>query len=85
VINIVQEQCNIVVAGNHDLYACKKIPEFNGGFKYPKNWYALPYAERKELAGDSIQLYENNELSALISTEEEDYLRDLPEYVVKEF
>jgi hypothetical protein len=85
VIRIVQEQCDVVVAGNHDLYACRKIPEFNGGFEYPKNWYALSYAERKELAGDNVLLYEDNELSALLSPEEEAYLRSLPEYVVKEF
>jgi predicted phosphodiesterase len=85
VIRLVQENCDIVVAGNHDLYAAKKVPTFTKDFAYPDNRYNLSYAERTALADDKILLYEENELSALLSVEEENYIKNLPEYAVETF
>jgi hypothetical protein len=84
-IKIIQENCDIVVSGNHDLYAAKKIPVYTGNFEYPENRYTLRYAERETLANNKIWLYENNELPALLSEADETYLKNLPEYVVEDF
>ncbi len=84
-ISIIKSNCNIVVIGNHDLYAIKKIPEFKAGFNYPDNWYALDFEEREKLSNKKIWLYEDDELSALINKQDKEYLHSLPEYKIVEF
>jgi len=87
VIELVRKKCSVVVVGNHDLYAIRKLPKHKAGFTYPKNWYRLDYSTRKEYVEQSnsnVYLYEDNELSALLNEEDRQYLHDLPEYVVKE-
>jgi predicted phosphodiesterase len=85
VITLLKEKCCVVVAGNHDLYAIRKLPEYTAGFNYPEDWYSLDYAERIKLANDQVYLYENNELSALLTKEDEEYIKNLPEFVVENF
>ena len=41
VIELLKKKCDIIVAGNHDLFAIRKLPKYKAGFKYPKNWYTL--------------------------------------------
>jgi len=85
VIKLVRENCDIVVIGNHDLYAIKKTPEHQAGFEYPRNWYALDYGKRKLLSEEKVWLYEGNELSALLTKADKEYLDSLPEYIVDDF
>jgi len=47
-LRLVKESCSIVIPGNHDLYACRKIPEMNPGFSYPDNWYDMDFTSRKQ-------------------------------------
>lgn len=85
VINLVRANCSDVVIGNHDLYAVKKIPQSKLFFKYPKNWYQLDFQKRKNISNGKLFLYEDNELSALLSAKNREYIASLPEYIIKDF
>lgn len=80
-IEIIQQNCKYTVAGNHDLYPCRKTPEYNAGFNYPENWYDQEYSVRKMLAGDEVWLNEENELNPLISKNDKEFLKNLPEFL----
>lgn len=84
-IRIIQENCNIVVAGNHDFFETGRIPDISSGFNYPDDWYLLDYSERKMLAEGKIWLHEENTLQSLISKKEKQFLHDLPEYKTAHF
>lgn len=81
-IEIVKSNCKYVVAGNHDLFPVRRIPQYDAGFKYPKNWYELDYDERLALAGEEIWLNEENEFNTLIGKNEKKYILNLPEFLV---
>src|SRR5204863_2169564 len=49
-IQLVRQQCRYVVAGNHDLYAVRRVSSQKEVFDYPSNWYALDRAARRQLA-----------------------------------
>lgn len=85
VIELIKQNCEISLIGNHDLFAIKKLPKYKAGFKYPRKWYSLNFDERKSLSGDKVYLYEENELSALLNKSDKKFLDKLPEYVVGDF
>lgn len=84
-VRLVRENCSVVVAGNHDLYAVKKIPHHKFGFDYPDNWYKLDYEIRAKKAKNRIWLYEDNELKCHLSDDAKDYLRSLNETEIREY
>ena len=84
-IKIVKENCDIVIAGNHDIFEAKRIPLHKANFDYPPNWYSLDYQEKKNLSKGQIWLHEENTLPSLISNSEKEYLFNLPEYKIAEF
>ncbi len=81
-ISMVKENCSHVVAGNHDLYAVKKIPEHKAGFNYREDWYGLDYDDRAKLSKKKIWLYEDGELPHFLSLQSAEFLQSLPEYSV---
>jgi predicted phosphodiesterase len=40
-IDLVRENCTIVVPGNHDLFSAGRIPMYNAGIEYPVDWYRM--------------------------------------------
>lgn len=80
-IRLVSENCKYVVAGNHDFYSIRRLPQHDAGFRYPSNWYELDYREKKKLAGDQVWVMEEVEFDPLISSSEKNYLANLPEYL----
>jgi predicted phosphodiesterase len=85
VLKFVKKKCDVVIAGNHELFAIKKLPKHKAGFKYPKNWYSLDYWKRKEMSNNRVWLYEYNELPTLLTKVDEKYIGKLPEFVVGNF
>ena len=83
-IRLVKENCRYIVAGNHDFYPVKRIPEHNAGFNYPKNWYDLDYPEKKKLAGEEVWVMEEVEFDPLISADEKEFMSSIPEWLVIE-
>ncbi|MCU0276415.1 MAG: metallophosphoesterase family protein [Acidobacteria bacterium] len=77
-LDLVRENCRWVVAGNHDLFAIRKLPDVNGCFPFPENWYELEFVERKQLGRQQVWLFEPQELSALLTGRDRDYLASLP-------
>ena len=76
-IAIVKSVCDHVLLGNHDLYAIRKLPAYSAGFNYPEEWYDLDFIEREELARGQLWLYEDSELSALLTHADRAYLDSL--------
>jgi predicted phosphodiesterase len=78
-VQLAKSHCCKVIPGNHDLYAIRKTPEFRGGFNFGTNWYNQDYKIRQMKGEDHVWLYEETELSALLSQSEKTYLHSLPE------
>jgi len=75
----IRTRCSVSVAGNHDLYAVKKIPQYKAGFDYDTNWYDLDYTAREKKARNKIWLYEDNEIPPALSSNSIEFLRNLQE------
>ena len=84
-ISIVRMNCSIVVPGNHDLYAGKRVPLFTTGFDYTEDWYNLPFDEREDKADHRIWLYENHDLSPMLNKKNTTYLNSLEEFQKAEY
>ena len=80
-ICIVRDNCDHVIAGNHDLHAVKKIPSLFRDQGYPENWCQLDANERKRISGDSAWLYED-EYHENYSEASVEYLSGLPETMI---
>jgi predicted phosphodiesterase len=79
----VKSNCRHVIAGNHDLFAVRKVPKAGvRDFSFPENWYSLPFKQRESIAGNRLWLYEDNELSALLDVASAEYISSLPEMAV---
>lgn len=83
VVDLVRAVCSAVVIGNHDLFAIKKIPANRSFFDYPENWYGLDFSDRQVRASERLYVYENNELPTLLTSKNLEYIKNLPEHVVK--
>jgi len=81
-LDLVKSVCDHVLLGNHDLYAIRKLPEYTAGFDYPDDWYELDFINRKDLADGKLWLYEDSELSALLTHADRAYLDSLTSYGV---
>ncbi len=78
-VRLVKENCFKVVAGNHDLYAIKKVPDYKSGFYYGDNWYNLNYEVRAGKSRNRIWLYEDNEIRSYLSDSSKEFLNSLNE------
>ncbi|HSQ34670.1 MAG TPA: metallophosphoesterase family protein, partial [Candidatus Binatia bacterium] len=83
-LDLVRANCRWVVAGNHDLFAVRKLPEVNGCFPFPENWYQLDFRERERLGRQQVWLFEQQELPALLTGKDRDYLYSLPPMQIAE-
>ena len=81
-IELVKSNCSHAVAGNHDLYAVRKIPKYTAEFEYGENWYSLDYEKRAKLARNKIWLYEDSEIPSRITDESKDFLSGLDEFKI---
>jgi predicted phosphodiesterase len=84
-IRLVRENASVVVTGNHDLYAVRKIPYHKAGFNYTEDWYSLDYELRSKKARNRIWLYEDNEIRCQLSDKSKEYLSSLNEIEIREF
>lgn len=79
-LNLIRNNCKIIIAGNHDLHAARKIPIISPDFKYPDLWYKMDYNERMNESTGLVWLYDNNELNPMYTHSDIDFLQTLPEY-----
>lgn len=81
-LRLVKEHCQIIIPGNHDLHAAKRIPG-NSIFTFPENWYDLDFYERQNVSNNSVWLYEQDELNPLYAKSDIAFLNTLPEFETK--
>ena len=81
-LSLLRENSAIIVPGNHDYHAARRVPEHSPAFGFPVDWYDLEYSERKTLSNSKVWLHEENDLDPLYTNEDIQYLRALPEYYV---
>ncbi len=82
-LDMVKANCDIIVAGNHDLYAIGKIPEFKSGFDYPENWNNLSKKMRERLSGGKVWIY--GEQQSMLPDKHVSFLNDLNEFQISSF
>ncbi len=81
-IEAVRESCDLVIAGNHDLNAAKRITKYTAGYDIPSNWFEMSIEQRtKDFLGE-LWIY-NDDLPAEITKKNIDFLASLPELSVK--
>ena len=76
--DLVREHCHIVICGNHDLHALKKLPSNHGKLGMPANWYDLKLDERADFSSDHFWLYDD-EIEHALNLSSRHYLSVLPE------
>jgi len=81
-LRIVRDNCAIIIAGNHDLHAARKVPRINPDYPYPDNWYRMDYHQRLAASREKVWLFDNDELNPLYTHDDVVFLKTLPEYHV---
>lgn len=84
-VRLIRENCSVVVTGNHDLYAVKKIPMHQAGFSYTEDWYQLDYDTRAKKARNRIWLYEDNEIRCQLSDTAKEFISNLNETEIRNY
>lgn len=79
-LSLLREKCGIIVPGNHDFHAARRIPEHSAVFGFPSDWYELDFGQRSGLVNGEIWLHEMDDLDPLYRSEDIEFLRSLPEY-----
>lgn len=80
-LSILREKSNIIVPGNHDYHAAKRIPANSDVFDFPENWYELSPEKQADLANGQIWLHED-EMPTSYTEDDLLYLNSLPEYQI---
>ena len=78
-LQLLRDNNAIIVAGNHDLHSCGRLPFMSGDEEIPENWYQLDHVTRLTIAGEKVWHY-TDELNPLFSDDDIQQLRDLPLY-----
>jgi len=76
-IQMVRENCDDIVCGNHDLHAIRKLPSNHVEIGMPSDWYKLDLGERSRISKNRFWLYDD-ELETPLSKESRAYLERLP-------
>jgi predicted phosphodiesterase len=79
-VRLVRETCTAAVAGNHDLFAVRRVPVHNAGFRYGADWYGQDEATRLRKSRNRLWRYEDCDLPQRLGTSSVEYLRALPEF-----
>jgi predicted phosphodiesterase len=82
-LQAIRTSCSQVIAGNHDFFVMKKIPDWNHVFDYPENWYLLSPSVRNSLSKGLVWNFEHD-LPVNISADDMEWLNSLEEYYILE-
>lgn len=82
-ISLIRSNCSLVVAGNHDIFHLRKLPEYADGFRFPHDWYEMPPGMKSAISGGKVWNYSDDCPVSLNDTELE-FMNSLPEFAVLE-
>ena len=71
-IDLIKNNCKIIIPGNHDLNHLKWLPKYNTVFHFPENWYELNAKEKKKVSNGLVWIYEHD-----LPIEDDSNFRDL--------
>jgi len=80
-IELIRENADLVIAGNHDLFLAGKLPSYYQKFQVPENWYKLSLEERRVFSDNGLWLYEE-ELIPQLTAPNLQFLSALPEFEI---
>ncbi|HSV87381.1 MAG TPA: metallophosphoesterase [Bacteroidales bacterium] len=80
-LDLLRENADLVIAGNHDLHICERLPSYYQKIKIPANWYELSQIERKTFSNNGLWLYEE-ELIPEVFDRNQQFLQNLPEFEI---
>lgn len=80
-IDLLREEADIVLAGNHDYFTCRRLSSYQLENGLPLNWYDLHPTVQKSISGKKFWLYES-ELLPQLSSENQQFLLDLKELYI---
>lgn len=81
-LSLLRDKCEIIIPGNHDFHAARRIPEYSAVFDFPSNWYELDFQKKSELVNGDIWLHEMDDLDPLYRSDDIEFLYSLPEYYI---
>jgi predicted phosphodiesterase len=80
-LQLLRENCDVIISGNHDMHAASRIPIHSDVFDFPSSWYEMDLEHRSRLSKNEIWLHESD-LDPDYSGEDLQYLRSLPEFAL---
>lgn len=80
-VELVRDQCDDVICGNHDLHASLRLPSNYKELGMTEDWYDIDLGERSRISKGDLWLYEDD-IDHAVSKQSSDYLRQLPESLV---
>ncbi|MDZ7633362.1 MAG: metallophosphoesterase family protein [Bacteroidales bacterium] len=78
-VALIRSACRWVVAGNHDLFAARRLPAWSNGFRHPENWFNMAPSARREASENLVWSFDGEDPNDL-GDEEMAYLNLIPEY-----
>lgn len=82
-VSLLKEHATITLAGNHDLFTCRRLPSNHDELGIPSDWYTLSPSIRKAISAGRHWLYED-ETESELSAGGLCFLQQLQEYQVVE-
>lgn len=79
-VRIIKQNCDVIIAGNHDYHASKTLPEISPDFDFPENWYEMDYFQKQKIANGKLWNYDYSELNPMLSHEDITYLSTLKQF-----
>lgn len=80
-VSLIRSSCRWVVAGNHDLFAVMRFPEWSNGYRYPEKWFLMSPEERRGASEGLVWSFDSEDPNDL-GEEEIDFLKRIPEYEI---
>lgn len=82
-IDLLRQKADVVIAGNHDLFTCGRLPSYHHEKNVPENWYELSLEERIKVARNKIWLY-LDEIVPELTPENNSFLKSINEWEILE-
>ena len=83
-LSLLRERQAIILPGNHDFHASKRIPAESDVFDFPDDWYEMDVKDIQEMTRGALWIHGMDDLDSLYLRSDVEFLRALPVYRVLE-